>query len=192
MNKKQANIIIDLLKEKGVDFDDGLSDKEVEAVQDKFDIVFPPDLKLFLQTKLPISSSFVHWRYGINNETGKKEIEVRLDSPKEGILFDIHYNKFWLDNWQPKPLRFKEQKQIATTEIAKQPKLIPLYSHRYIPSKPNESGNPVFSVHQTDIIYYGFDLMDYFSNEFSIILPKPYKTTSKPRTIEFWTEMIHQ
>jgi hypothetical protein len=27
-------------------------------------------------------------------------------------------------------------------------------------------GNPVFSVHQTDIIYYGVDLRDYLIHEF--------------------------
>ncbi len=61
----------------------------------------------------------------------------------------------------------------------KVPKLIPIYSHRYIPSSLNEIGNPVYSVHQTDIIYYGKDLWDYFNIAFNEI-----KTN-----ILFWSEL---
>jgi hypothetical protein len=38
---------------------------------------------------------------------------------------------------------------------------------RYLPSEPLLGGNPVFSVHQTDIIFYGCDLRDYVWNEFA-------------------------
>ena len=57
-----------------------------------------------------------------------------------------------------------------------------------IPDRPNTSGNPVFSVHQTDIIYYGCDLRDYFVHEFfsgSEMGVWPIDTESM-REIEFW------
>jgi len=63
-----------------------------------------------------------------------------------------------------------------------------VYFHRYIPARPHLSGNPVLSVYQTDIIYYGNDLTDYFRNEFQV--PLPEETTNTPRLIEFWTEII--
>ncbi len=50
--------------------------------------------------------------------------------------------------------------------VAAAPTLIPLIGHRFLPSEPNEAGNPVFSVYQTDIIYYGANLEHYFNNEF--------------------------
>jgi hypothetical protein len=46
------------------------------------------------------------------------------------------------------------------------PALVPVYKHRYLPTMPSESGNPVLSVVQTDIIYYGNDLLDWFDYEF--------------------------
>lgn len=188
MNQKQANRIIKLLKEKGISFDRGLSNDEIKRIEKQFFITFPQDLKLFLQTEVPVSSSFVNWRYGINSETGKREIENWIDSPKKGILFDVKYNNFWLEKWGEKPKDFKTQKEIASIKIAEEPKLIPIFCHRFIPSEPNEIGNPVFSVHQTDIIYYGYDLIDYFSKEFKIEVPTSYGTVSEPKQIAFWSD----
>ena len=190
MNQKQVNKLIKLLKEKEISFDSGLTDNEIEKINHNFGIIFPNDLKLLLQTELPVSSGFVHWRYGINSEKGKQEIENKLNWPLEGMLFDIKNNSFWLDEWGSKPSDFISQKKIAQDELTKQPKLIPIYSHRYLSGEPNEVGNPVFSVYQMDIIHYGNDLMDYFTNEFGIELPKSFGTIDKPKKIRFWSEMI--
>lgn len=67
---------------------------------------------------------------------------------------------------------------------------LPIYAHRFIPNSPNELGNPVFSIYQTDIIYYGIDLIDYFSNEFDIEVPKSYITVEQPKVIPFWSELV--
>jgi hypothetical protein len=68
--------------------------------------------------------------------------------------------------------------------------LIPICSHRYIPAAPHEAGNPVFSVHQTDIIYYGADLMDYLQNEFNFYFGRTgYAITGSPKRIPFWSEL---
>jgi hypothetical protein len=42
-----------------------------------------------------------------------------------------------------------------------------------IPDDPHLEGNPVFSVHQADIIYYGHDLEDYLRHEFGLSGRKP-------------------
>lgn len=150
MNQR-VNRTIKLLKGKGVSFDNGLTDIEIEKVENNFGIIFPGDLKLLLQTELPVSSSFVHWRNGINSDKGKQEIEDRLNWPLESMLFDIRNNSFWLDKWGKKPSDQKSQVKVAKDELAKQPKLIPIYSHRYLSSEPNEVANLVFSVYQMDI-----------------------------------------
>ena len=74
--------------------------------------------------------------------------------------------------------------KIATAKIAEAPKLIPIHSHRYIPEEPHESGNPVFSVHQMDVIYYGFDLDDYLRHEFNLAGRKEWPAQVRP--IRFW------
>ena len=46
------------------------------------------------------------------------------------------------------------------------PKFIPIYQHRYVPCFPDIMNFPVISVYQTDIIFYGDNLEDYFGQEF--------------------------
>ena len=64
---------------------------------------------------------------------------------------------------------------------------IPVYVHRRMPDRPHAAGNPVFSVHQTNIIYYGADLRDYLLHEF--LGDKDLGRWPIPdsvRRIEFW------
>jgi hypothetical protein len=66
--------------------------------------------------------------------------------------------------------------------------LVPLISHRYIPSEPNEAGNPVFSVYQSDVIYYGADLADYFEHELDGWAP----VTTPIKHIRFWSDLVER
>ena len=63
MNKISSDIayLIELLRNKGIIFTKGLSDKEILDIEETFMFIFPPDLKLFLQIALPISNGFVNW-----------------------------------------------------------------------------------------------------------------------------------
>ena len=190
MTNRQIKKLVLLLENEGIELDKGLTESEVMEVEKEFDLNFPEDLRAFLQIKLPVSSGFVHWRYGLNSKKGKREIKERLDWPLEGMLFDIKENNFWLEEWGNKPVALEDQKIIASSNFMKSPKLIPIYSHRYISSKPKEIGNPIFSVYQMDIIYYGFDLADYLANEFKLALPKDFGVIKQPKNIEFWSKMV--
>ncbi len=66
--------------------------------------------------------------------------------------------------------------------------MIPVFAHRMLPSEPHLEGNPVFSVHQTDIIYYGFDLDDYLRHEFRLPGRRPWP--EHVRTIELWSKLL--
>jgi hypothetical protein len=68
------------------------------------------------------------------------------------------------------------------------PGLIPIHGHRYLPTLPVEPGNPVLSVHQTDIICYGLNLEDDFANEYRCYFGRQgYALAAKPKTIDFWS-----
>ena len=54
---------------------------------------------------------------------------------------------------------------------------------------PFQNGNPVFSVHQTDIIRYGNDLVGYVHNEFGV--PLPDWAAKEPRPIRFWDDAMN-
>ena len=161
-------------------FDEGLTDDEVSHAESKYDFHFPNDLREFLQTALPRGYPiFPDWRSG-----DEEWIRSLLRSPLDGILFDVECNDFWLPEWGARPARTEAAKQVAETYVNCAPRLIPIYSHRMMPDRPQLEGNPVLSVHQTDIIYYGFDLDDYLRHEFKLPDRKPWPSEVRP--IEFW------
>lgn len=184
MNNSEINALIQALTAKEIIFTDGLSDDEVNAIHSQFGLILPDDLRAFLQTALPISQTFINWRAALNNP--QQYLAYQLASPLEGILFDVQANHFWWHSWGEKPPSQAQQLETIRQQFAEYPVLIPVYSHRYIPSTPCSAGNPVFSVVQTDIIYYGENLYNYLINEFQLDLPLK---ACKPRHISFWSDL---
>lgn len=176
-----ANTIVEALCQKGVKFDEPLSDGEVSLLEERYHLKLPPDLRLFLQTALPVADRFPNWR------AATESITESLNWPFEGMCFDIEHNSFWLAGWGPRPEQLKEAFEVARRQLAEVPQLVPVYGHRYIPNDPLISGNPVYSVYQTDIICYGVDLVTCFSCEFALKLP--YSPPDAPRMIRFWSEL---
>lgn len=180
------DLIKNCLEKANVQFEKGLSDSEVERIESKYAFRFPPDLKEFLQFSLPISKGWVHWRN--DSET---EINSKLNWAYDGICFDIEYNSFWKDDWGEKPNILADAFEVAKQKVQNAPILIPIYSHRFIPERPNLEGNPIFSVYQTDIIIYGNDLQTYFQNEFSYYFEWEKKSIKEnPRVVEFWSDFV--
>lgn len=87
-----------------------------------------------------------------------------------------------------RPSTLADANVIVNELIDDAPKLIPIYMHRMMPSEPTHEGNPVFSVHQTDIIVYGMNLADYLANEFAFSKDQKDDLTvpSDVRKIQFW------
>jgi hypothetical protein len=177
--------IVDFLRQHGVILAHGLTNEEVSQVESTFAFRFPPDLRQLLQYALPISPHFPNWR----DDSGSS-LRGRLDWPVDGICFDIVNNDFWWDDWGPKPLDTPTALDVARREIAQAPVLIPIYSHGYIPGEPHLAGNPVFSAHQTDIIYYGSNLENYFINEFSPHEEQHLPEYAEVRKIRFWSQLV--
>jgi hypothetical protein len=173
------NSLIKELRKAGVLFSDGLSDEEIARAEEQYCIRFPPDLRAFLQTASPKGIPFPDWR-----SADSAFIREMLDWPLHGLLFDVEHNVFWLSEWGTRPDSLEDAKHIAEQNVRQAPKLIPVYSHRMMPERPHAAGNPVLSVHQMDIIHYGFDLEDYFRHEFHLDGREPWP--DKIREIEFW------
>lgn len=169
--------LIELLDQKNVIFDDGLTDAEVSEIESRYGFRFPDDLRDFLQTVMPKGYSFTNWR------SDEEPVRDLLDLPVHGILFDVEHG-FWLPEWGERPASMEEACVIVEGEVKRAPKLIPIFGHRLMADRPRTPGNPVLSVHQTDIIYYGFDLEDYLRHEFDLPGRKPWPAEIK--RIEFW------
>ncbi len=125
---------------------------------------FPPDLRVPADAALPRGPKFPDWRSG-----DEAILRDWLNLPRgRRSLFDIEHNGFWMDEWGPRPDSLEEALRTGNDLIGGgMPKLIPSPSHRMMLDEPHLPGNPVFSVHQTDIIHYGFDLADYLRHEFT-------------------------
>lgn len=159
-------------------FDAGLTAAEVASAEGRFGFRFPPDLRDLLQTALPRGAGFPDWRSG-----DEAALRAWLESPRQGVLFDVEHNGFWLDAWGPRPDGPATAVRVAGQAVGSAPRLVPVFGHRFIPDEPHLPGNPILSVHQTDIIHYGFDLVDYLRHEFG--LPRE-PGPGQVRPIPFW------
>jgi hypothetical protein len=150
-----------LIRNLGVTCESGLSDGELRRIETEGQFRFNPDHREFLRLCLPIGASWPQWR-----EATQSDIRKWLFWPIDGVLFDVMQNDFWAADWGVRPLKSDASQEVARRHMMQAPKLVPIYSHRHCVAAPAPSGSPVFSVHQTDTIYYGRDLADYFTHEF--------------------------
>ena len=157
----------------------GYTQAELDAAQEKYDLRFPPDLVDLLRERRPVDG--YDWR------SDDAAIRDRLNWPLEGLLFDVENNALWWPEWGSKPSTEAGRRDVVAAVVAGAPKLIPLISHRYIPAEPHEAGNPVFSVYQADVVYYGANLADYFEREFGDPR-RPLPLAIK--RIRFWSDLV--
>jgi hypothetical protein len=105
--------------------------------------------------------------------------------------FDIEHNAFWWPAWGARPTALADAFAVAAARVSEAPRLIPVYRHRYLPAEPCAAGNPVLSVYQMDIIYYGADLREYLANEFEhgamVIVPPGHDDV---RRVPFWGDVV--
>ena len=174
------------LERAGVSFAPGLSDTEARRAEKKFGFVFPDDLRAFLASGLPWGEPFPNWR-AIDDPA----LLQAMNRPFEGMWFDVRQNSIWLADWGPRPSNEDEAFSRLRALVDNAPKLIPIRGHRYMPDRPASAGNPVISVHQTDLIYYGTTLENYFHNEYHHVFGTPaYNLQGEARCIDFWSSLI--
>jgi hypothetical protein len=175
---------LEILREARVAIAPGLAPAEADRAEAAIGVRFPPDLRAFLSEGMPLGKGFPNWR-----EPDSEAIRDQLGWPFEGIAFDITNNVFWLDAWGARPPELNEALSVARAKVAEAPRLIPVAGHRYIPAEPEVPGNPVLSVYQTDIIYYGDDLATYLRCEFNR-LPYTDAVHEGLRRIRFWSDLV--
>lgn len=177
--------IFDLLKQNGIIIDSGLSDDEISIIESKYDISFPKSLKDFYKEGLPVSEGFINWK-----DYSDENVEY-IKSLIQSAFSDVSENAgeiYWNDEWGDEPDDTDEVAEIIREKLKSAPKLIPIYSHRYIPMGTSDNP-PVISVHEIDIIYYGLDLADYFKVEFGAKEQSDIDFENI-QEIPFWTEIM--
>jgi hypothetical protein len=163
----------------------GLTDHEIESIQSKHGLVFPPDLRLLLQTALPLTDDardFPDWRHG------DSMLHSSLEVPRSCIECAVRDDGFWWSGWGDRPAAARDAALLSYRAMGVMPRLIRIYSHRYISSYPALAGNPVMSLVDFDFIYYGHDLASYLEAEFGA--PNPYPVPELPRYVPMWAEAV--
>ena len=177
--------IIYKMKQLGIEYAIGLKDEEISIIEQEYEIVFPKELKKFYKEALPISDGFYNWRD--RNGESMKYIKRAIQKPIQGIVEgseDIDWNEIW----GKEPINSDERKKNIEDMVFNAPKLIPIYSHRYVASVECEK-SPIFSVYGTDIIYYAKNIIDYFLIEFKVKKYEVFKN-NEVSYIPFWSDLI--
>jgi hypothetical protein len=149
-------------------------------------LVFPPDLVALLRRKRPVEG---------HDWTSDRAIRRALDLPFNGLLDAVEDGRLWWPEWGRLPSSARAREQALREVVALAPKLIPLIGHRYLPERPHESGNPVFSIAGTDAIYYGANLKDYFEREFGGRNIPSWPSRPRPSQIKyipFWSDLVER
>lgn len=150
----------------------GLSEADIDDIERRWAIRFPPDYRLFLRLLhavgevvpasglgrkhlSPIRLSKIVYNWQLDT----KALKGALAWPTEGLL--PHKRR------KNGPTLEEEQLRLR---LADAPRLIPLAGHCYLVGEPRKAGNPVLSVYGTDIIPYGADLRGFLLIHFSRLL----------------------
>ncbi|WP_431967446.1 hypothetical protein [Actinacidiphila sp. bgisy160] len=183
LTPKDARALLSMLHA-GVEIEQGMSERELDGVEERWGFRFAPEHRALLGEGLPVGSqSWPDWRDG-----DPEDLAGRLSWPVEGVLFDVERNGFWHPDWVPRPAAAQDALDLARTYMAKVPVMVPIYSHRYLLGDSDRTGTPVLSMYQTDIIYYGTDLVDYFHHEFGRPVPTP--DDHRYVQIPFWSYFL--
>lgn len=167
--------------QRGTRWTGGLTAREIARAEENLGSPFPPDYRLFLEKLHVPDRPMTGWLYRGSRKVRESEqpfadwrrpadIRRRLRARVDGVLFDVEKNALWLRSWGPRPARRADRARLVRACAAAGVPLAPLYFHRCLPCAPRRAGNPVLSIHQSDIIFYGADLRSWMLVEFARLL----------------------
>jgi hypothetical protein len=163
----------------------GLSSEQIAFIEAQLGFRVPDDFAYLFQNLQDPGRVLFPW-----SEFDKRKYDERIEWVLRGIEFDIEKNGLWLERWGKKPDTLSAALDIARKDFVTWPKLLPIYGHRFLAAQPCRSGNPIFSIMQTDIIYYGADLPHYLLNEFVDHDYSLHTHEQKIRRIEVWSDFV--
>ena len=170
---------------KHIECQKGLKEEEILRIEEIYNIFLPTELKEVLEQVLPIATGFYNWRNF--SEKNIQYITQAIERPIKEFYRDAA-EIYWNDDWGEEPRNNKEIEKIVRTKLSHAPKLIPIYTHRYVPMIEGKN-NPVFSIHGVDVICYGKRIDEYFQIEFGEKKQESIEY-SKIKQVPFWTEVI--
>lgn len=180
--------------------------RDIDELERRWGVAFPADYCLFLRnlhaTDRPRTGALYRGGYELVPAVGpgvyhwlrdQSAMRAALEDVVQGLVFDVENNVLWPDEWGRRPSQRGEREQVVREQVAAAPKLAPIFMHRALVIEPARPGNPVLSIHQSDIIVYGGDLRSYLLTEFAALLPPGSKPTPDPNggghAVPFWLDL---
>lgn len=159
-----------------------MTEHAIQHIESELELSLPTDFKFLLMNLRDPGHVFFPW-----SSFSLAAYHERIDRIWQGIEFDIEHG-FWMERWGEKPGDLEKAKKLAKPDFESWPAMLPLLGHRFLPASPCQANNPVFSIMQTDIIYYGATLADYLLRELTFALPivapiEPF------RRIDVWSDL---
>jgi len=198
----------------------GLAEADIAAVETRWGWRFPPEYRLFLsrlhapdrplggierdergQLRFFSTPSFYHW------QTDNAAIEDATEALVDGLLWEVAQGQTWHPSWGQRPATVATQ-QVRLQEVMQlAPSLIPIFHrNRYLLAEPCEEGNPVLSIHQSDVIILSANFRDYLIHELLDLIEPTWAWKLTPQiteryqltpinpkdyhTIPFWGEFL--
>jgi hypothetical protein len=183
---KMFKDIIEEMKKKSIVFGEGLRQQDFDKIVKLYNLKFPDELRELYSISLPISKGFYNWKdYSTENINSIKSAICRPQNDLLELLEEI----YWCKDWGEEPTNIDTRNKFIKESIKSAPPLIPIFTHRYLPIYDVNSSNPVFSIHGTDVIYYGNDLATYLQIEFGNEKNKIHDY-SNVQAVPFWSDLL--
>ncbi|KJY25271.1 hypothetical protein VR46_41480 [Streptomyces sp. NRRL S-444] len=168
----------------------GLTEEEFSRIEGTYEFEFSPEHRAL--AGLPVASPpeegatwkqpWPDWRHA-----GEDDLRHRLEWPVRGVLVGVAHG-----DWHPalgaRPTSSDEAVEVARAVLARAPRLVPVYAHRFLPAGRDTPGHPVLSAWGTDIICYGHDLADYIDREFSEV--DENAPWAPQASVPFWKDFL--
>jgi hypothetical protein len=176
------DLVLARLDGAGVWLDPGLSGDELAEVERRFGFTFCADHHALLTLAVPVGDGWPDWL-----DDDESFVRERLAWPGDGVVHDVLHDDFWPASWGRRPEVGREA--AARERLTAVPTMVPVYSHRYLPAGRAPTGTPVFSIYQTDVIYYGSDLADYLEREL-LGRSSPVPVPDPALRVPFWSDLV--
>ncbi|WP_212001596.1 hypothetical protein [Chitinophaga sp. HK235] len=163
----------------------GLSDQEIDGLEQKYDIKFGYEHRAFLKVLHTIDKNYDEPEYDKDDEedspmaawgtpsffynwlTDTNWIENKLEWRYETILFDVLNTGFWLKSWGQRPDTREEKTRIFSAWYHNAPRLLPVKAHTFLMDDAGHGLKPLLSVYGTDTIVIAWSLRHYLMRTFA-------------------------
>jgi hypothetical protein len=162
---------------------EGLSARDFAVIEDQLGVRLPEDFVFLFGNLRDPGRVLFPW-----SNFRKEDYEASIEWVWHGIAFDIEHNA-WIDRWGVRPTALPEALEVARADFETWPKLLPICGHRFLAAEPCRPGNPVFSIKQLDIVYYGADLAHYLAVEFLGADREAQIVDQDVRRVDIWSDI---